>query len=722
MITTNTTGASLSATFNSRIQASFQDDTQSPSDEVLFCRKVSGTWYNRNVTPLWVGMGDIEKGMADQPGVSEGTEVNFSFSNAPITVLRAAYNGGTELWVEDRTFGQVFTLAVGDWICVSDFDNSEVRRITEVYPTIIRISRGLFKTYKAGAQIRFFFAAHPTKDILGPTDAYSGWLLVKAGYDDATLTEHIYSYMGRLNAGQSLPDDTVVLTAQDRVQELVEYEFADDIEFDDRGVATVPKPNSTNTGDGEIESVRYHSGKLPDKLTTETWTLTYVNAHQVYSGVTYDTSGWTLSGSVSGTIDSGDDLPNGDPTTRFLPTGNIEAGEVGERTWVIDDALTDIGWGTTIREGRKQFADGDTFRLMTQASGVVAAVNGGDYTTNKIDTVNLADLRVSSVVDYLFTDKIPLTHENPETATVTALWNNKSDVAARGQDQYSWIRGRFEKGTKAILVIDHALKTIQGWMTTSADDHIRVYIDSPFILNSPTNLTLSADVDNPDRTRNVLEVQPEPLAIERVKNRVTFAYDTNDTNKEYTTPDSEASDSQSEFGIKPLVIRTESLDEISLSTRFLANRTSIRSTANRILRKLKYPRRRFTLLCHPNTLLLELGDTPWLYARNVQFSGRRIWVTRFRQNLFTRVIQIEAQDAQHLRGKWFKFADGATPSIASRWSEDGFIGSVGDERFLIIGKETLQLDGIGNNDGDYDAELGTPDQWDNFVEDNFKIW
>src|SRR3990167_8413486 len=107
MITKNTTGAALSGAYQTRMAQSWLDPTKSPEDVILFCRKVAGTWYTRDVSLLWTGMTDIEKSLAAQYGVSEGTEASFSFSNAPLTTLSSAYIGGTTLSVCGRPYGYV---------------------------------------------------------------------------------------------------------------------------------------------------------------------------------------------------------------------------------------------------------------------------------------------------------------------------------------------------------------------------------------------------------------------------------------------------------------------------------------------------------------------------------------------------------------------------------------------------------------------------------------
>ena len=698
MIATDTAGGALSAAFTTRMQASFLDVSLTPEDVILFCRKVSGTWYTRDVTGLWVGMGDIEKRLAHQYGVSEGTEAEFTFSNAPRYTLSSAYSSGTTLNVYDYVADALYwDVQANDWIMISDYDHTEYRRVTAFGGSTISISEALDYGYaKDDTEIRFLFAIEPTADRLDPDDLYNGWIAVKAGFVD--MSEWIWVFQGKVTRGQVSSQDTLTLIARDRVKELVEYEMTARVEFDDRGVASVPEPHPGNQGSGTISDITYNPGKLPDLLTTEAWDMTY-QASETFE----------VEGSSTGVVGSAN-----------------PQGETGQRTWTIEE-LANYGFEVTITEGAVPFAAGDQFRFWSRASGSVAVIPGSDGsfpTANPIDSSGLADLHPSSVVEYVLNELLEWEHENPETGTATDLLDATllATVQARSQDYFCELRGAFDAGAHAIDIIDDALKPVLGWIYSTEDDHIGIQLYSPFMLNSPTSFDLSHDVDNSARTLNVLSVASEPMDVEAVRNRVVFRYDVGDSNKEVEQVDS---DSETAYGSRSLVIRGEDFTDYDLSSRFLVTENIAKAAANRILRRYKDPVQRFTLRVHPNALLLELGDTPMLYARDVQFSARRLWVVGLRKNLFTRTVTIEAENGAHIDGKYFKWRDSvapADPTGSAIWDSTGFIGSEGEERIFIWSDATIALDVRGDNDGVYDAKLGKPDAWGNYVEESFIWW
>ena len=94
----------------------------------------------------------------------------------------------------------------------------------------------------------------------------------------------------------------------------------------------------------------------------------------------------------------------------------------------------------------------------------------------------------------------------------------------------------------------------------------------------------------------------------------------------------------------------------------------------------------------------------------------RLLITTLRKNLKTRIVGVETESAIHLDGKFAVFEDASDRPIANRWNATGFIGVEGEERIGI------QLDVVGNNNGTYNARLGNPDDWENYVEDNYIYW
>ncbi len=705
MISTDTDGTALSAinsdvyagvTLEDRFSSAFLDSTNAPTLQIYFCRYISGSWTTRDVTGLVTQMSDIEKRLASQYGVSEGMECTFTFANTPRTTLSQAYTTGTTLNLntyQDASLNN-FDLAAGDWIAISDYDNTEYRRVAAYAAdgSTITIGEALDEDYAADeTEIRFAWAITAnTQDRLDADDHFNGWLLVLAGFED--FTEQIYVFQGKVTGGQLSAQQTVTLTCRDRVKELVDYELTDRVEFDDRGVCTVPKPNSGNTGTGTISDIEYLPGKNPDVIATGAWTLTYSAANDR----------WDASGYAN-------------------VTGEKSTGDRPDRRWAVN-ALDTYGWAVSVEEGDVVFADGDTFKFWSQASGTVCAVDGGDYSASTIDTTNLSYLYPSYIVEYVVRYLLNWDHKRPDKGTSGVLMDSTTltNVRARAQDYFCELRGTFDAGMRAIDIVDDALKPVLGWIYSTEDDHIAIQYYSPYMLASPTSFTLSHDSEHADRSLNVMGLTSNAMRTEKVRNRIKFHYGTWQESK---THEEEDSNSQTEYGARTLLIRGEDQTDYVLSTRFDVTENVIGAACRRILRRTKDPVRSFGIRCHPNMLLAELGDTPWLYARDVQYSAKRIWVTGLRKNLLTQTVELIAEEATHLNGKFFKWRNsGSDPTGSAIWDSTGFIGNAGEERIFVWSDTSLQLDTLGNANAAYNARLGKPDQWGSYVEDAFIWW
>lgn len=708
--------------FLDRIDEPFLTESLKFDNIVLFCRKISGSWVTRDVSPLWSGQTEIEKSIARDYGVSSGTETEFTFSNIPLTQLTANYSSGTTLTVEPRitVFGGTaigFELAANDWISISDWDTTEYRRVSSVVKnadgliTTINITEALDSNYMLkDTKIRFVFAIETSKNRLDNEDFYEGLIRVKSGFPD--LNEYIVSFQGQVVGSTIAEDDGIMLTCRDRLQEAIEFELDGRVEFDDRGVASPPTAASTNDGNGEATDIEYLPGKLPNVIITEAVTATYQSDSVDHLGESFDTSGWDVVGTVSGTISSLDTLPNEIATDRWLSSG-----EVGERRWNID-CLDDCGWSFSIKEGDALFENNDTFRFFTNASGTIVVVKGEGYTT-PLDTSGLTSLNPSFIIEYLFKDLLAWTTPNPETDTEGVVMNAANLTTVRGlsQDFRTELRGHFEEGTRAIEVVDDALRIAGGWAFTNERNEIGLFYYSPYAVDDLTTFNLSADADNDARIRNVFAIQSEPFQIASIRNRVVFEYDLSDTRKEIEKEDST---SITDRGKRSVIVRGEDYNEYRLTSRFGTRKRIVENASIRVLRRTKDALRVFTLTAHPNALRSEIGDIPFLYSRTMQFQGR-VLIIGLRKNMMTGLVEITCEEATHLNGKFAKVYDISVPK-ATIWDATGFIGSLGEERFAMANDPTLKLDVIGNNNAAYDQRLGTPDQFGNYVEDPFIVW
>ena len=738
MIDTNSSGTSLSSAYQNRIAKLFLDATRKPKLVFLLAREFSTVWTTRDISELFVQAGDIESAIARQYGVSRGSEADFSFSNLPLMTLSANYTSGTTLTVERRVTTLAgeqlfFELEANDWIEISGDDNTEYRRVTTVNKTndditSLVISRELDFDYNADeTEIRFVYVRNNTADLLTPDDFCNGTLKTKLEFDDSEVSqEAIDIYQGTLIGCREDESELMTITCHSRLQELVEYELEWRVEFSDQGIVSPPTESgwngegTANTGTGIATDITYPVGKRPViPYETEVWTLTYTTDSLFYNDIHYDISGWALSGSVTGAVPSNQDLPDTTTTNLYLATRtrlpDDPPFELKGRNWPIN--LLDLhGFRFSVDEGEEPFVDGDTFKFYSRAAGTIAVLEGKGYNSNPIKT-GPSYLNPSYIIDYVVNDLLDWVHDNVETSISTNLITSDSLTAIRGnmRDQLAELRGWFPAGSRAIDIIDDALVILGGWMFSTEDDHLAITLYDGSILDSPEGFDLSGNYDDTSRTYNVITQSATPRDEDSIRNRIKLAYNVAEREKTVETVDPASAVA---FGRRTLIKRAEDYTEQPLNTRFDVAEHIAQNTIDRILKRHETALDIFDLQLVPNAFLFQLADTPQYFSK-IYGMAERIWITQLRKDLNTLTAKVKGERATHIKGKYCVAQDSPPRTASEIWDSTGFVGVAGEERLAYAADTTDQLDVLGNNDGDYDANLGTPDQWGNFVEDEF---
>ena len=731
MIENGNTGNILSSIFTSRFQQKALDETIGPRDLIYFARKVDGRWTRRNVTNMFVNATPISKRIADDYGTSKGTEVSLVFDNSPFPVI----------YPINQTDGKILRMAVqfhpnvpltlsvnfpigGDWIEISDYNNIEHRKIVGIVPISdtddslynIELSTPLDNEYDVDfMEIRYVFAiAESTKTRLDTSDYYNGYIQMNLGFQDQS--EYVTLYQGEVTGGSRDPNNTVTLTTQDRVKSLIETQITGRFEVDDRGVASVPTPkgwrnqnnrkatsnqfnisdilNAPNSGTGKISDITYSDDKLNEITLDDEWSVTFNSQSET----------WHVWGANYGS----------DNTSGYKGIGGI-----GSRVWTINETETH-GWSFTIDEGHVPFEHGDQFVFYTKpyVDGMCHIVKGHGYEDSPISTLGEKYLNPSYIIDFFVNDVIGIKHEkiNVFSGDETNLLVGLDGIRETDLDFRTELRGSFEEGTSAIQVIDDALRAVNGWMYSTHDDHLSVFIYSPFAFGDYSESEIHTDYDHPRtsiRYPNAANPQIEPRVVDSVKNQIVFNYANGSVFVEDT-------DSQDNFGFFKLDIRGEDLITHSIQSRYEMSENTARNASYRALQRFKDPIFRGTFVGMPGLLLLEIGDIPIVYSRESQFVNKPFWVTGVEIDFVNLIITITGELATQISGK-FGFAHGSDTPIASKiWDSTGFIGEQGEERLAFVADDDEQLALFAGADT-YSPRVGKPDRWGNFVTDAFIV-
>ena len=739
MITLNSEGTELSSGVQNRLRSRVLNEDNGPRDQVIFARKLPSlvnvnqeVWIQRDVTSMFFNAEPISKSIADNYGTSKGCEVSVVFDNTPVPMasFENIVNGRVESFTVNTD--PLMRFDAGDWVEISDYNNVEHRRIDLIDVrndyTTMRLSETLDHEYDlAYTEIRFLFAIHNNKRRLDTYDLYNGFLQMNLGFEGES--DYVTLFQGELIGGARDPNNTVTLTLQDRVKSLVETQLDARFEVDDRGVASVPtakgwngeitsKPSVSgvfgadeirdipNVGTGEISDVIYSEGKVRDIEWDNEWTFTY------HAG----TDSWYWQGNQL--------LTNSDGGFGTLDIEGIQpTGPPGLKVWEIDQS-DNLGWSVTITEGDIPFESGDQFVFYTRkyTEDMCHIVRGHGFAASPILTLDQRYLNPSYVIDILLTQVLGLRHENIVTGTSSTLLNNLDVIRQLDIDFRTELRGIFSGGTSVIQVIDDALRTINGWLYSSNDDHLRIFCYSPFAFGDYDNLEISTDYDAPDpRSKvtypNAADPQVEPRLTDSVRNQIFFSH----AGGQVFVDDP---DSQDQFGKFKLDVRGEDLITHQISSEYEITNNTARNAAHRAIHRFKNPIFRATFMGMPEMLLLEIGDIPRLFAREVQFVDQPFWVTGLSIDYTSMVVRIVGELATQIEGKFGRAHSDSTPEAGDIWGDAGFIGEEGDERlaYLANDSESIQLDGIRYpNNNVYDQRAGIPDRWGNYVEDPFVV-
>ena len=750
MITNNSLGNPLGNSFIfSHLYRQVLREENGPVEQIIFARKIKTgddrfDWVRRDISDIFVNATPIVKSIASNYGTSSGAEVELVFDNTPIPVLRSLLRvkGRISRFLIQKD--KQFTFRVGDWIQISDYENIEYRRIQNIIEdgmfTQILINASLDHDYDINStEIRFVFARTlSVQNRLETPDFYNGWIQMNLGFADSG--EYMTIFQGEIVGGAIDPNNTVTLTAQDKVKSLVETQLTARFEVDDRGVASVPtacgyngeetkKPVSTqifgseanddntvidgpNIGNGEISDVNYSDDKFNEINIDQVWSFTYrksANTFHAWGSRVIPGQGDSARGGI--TTGQGRSIRD-----RFESTGTV-----GEQAWTID--ASDIyGWSVTITEGDLPFEHGDQFVMFTHkpVDGRVYVVPGRGFAESPILEYDERYLNPSYVVESLLKDVLLLTHENislpnpPENDLLT----NLDAIRQLDVDFRTELRGIFTEGTSAIQVIDDALRCVNGWMYSTHDDHLSLFYYSPFSFGDYDNFDIVADFDShrsSSRYPNAANPQVQPRMVDSIKNQVVFSHAKGSVFIEDT-------DSQENFGRFKLDVRGEDLITHQISTGFEISDDTARNASYRALQRYKNPIFRGSVTGIPSTLLLEIGDIPMMFAREVQFVNKPFWVTGIEVDFTALTVTITGELATQIEGKYgIAHPDNDTQAI-DLWDNTGFIGDVGEERLAFLADDDAQLDNIRwPFDFSYQAREGIPDRWGNYVEDAFIV-
>ena len=741
MITKNSAGTPLGNAFifNSMYRRVLNED-ESPIEQIYFARKITSNgetnWVRRNVSSMFVDSSPITKTIAGNYGTSTGTDVELVFDNTPLPVLYSVLtiNNKIRSFVVKNDPRVMFVR--GDWIEISDYENVEYRRIVSVVPIEdnkylrIEISIPLDNDYIINnTEMRFAFVKTLfNKDRLESSDFFNGWIQMNLGF--ANRGDFITLFQGEIIGGARDPNNTITLTAHDRVKSLVETQLSARFEVDDRGVASVPTAcgwngeetkklvstqvfgntgveDGPNVGTGEISDISYSDNKFNEISVDQTWSFTY----QAKRNTFHEWGSRIVSGQGDkelGTLSS----------TGYAPEGNT-----GNQTWTIN--LTDeYGWSVTISEGDIPFEDGDQFAMYTHKyiEGRSFIVKGRGFEETPVLQVESKHLTPSYVIESLITEVLDLKHENFGSPDITALETNLlvglEEIRQLDSDFRTELRGFFEEGTSAIEIIDDALRCVNGWMYSTHDDHLRLFYYTPFAYHKYTNFEIVSDFDSHrsgSRYPNAADPQSEPRMVDSIKNQMVFTHSTGRIFIEDT-------DSQENFGKFKLDVRGEDLITHDISTGFEITNNTARNAGYRALNRYKDPIFRGSFVGMPSTLLLEIGDIPIVYARDVRFVAQPLWVTGIEVDYTNLTTKITGEIATQVSGKYGEAHPDDDVQSTDLWSADGYIGDDEQERLAFLAHDEQQLDAIKwPHDNTYQPRVGKPDRWDNYVEDAFIV-
>ena len=298
----------------------------------------------------------------------------------------------------------------------------------------------------------------------------------------------------------------------------------------------------------------------------------------------------------------------------------------------------------------------------------------------------------------------------------TDLLVNVQELRRLDLDFRTELRGMFSEGTAAIQVIDDALRSVNGWLYSTHDDHLSIFYYSPFSFGDYDTSQIHTDFDNPRATSrypNAANPQIEPRVVDSVKNQFSFSY----ANGEVFIDDA---DSQENFGRFKLDVRGEDLITHSISSGYEMSENTARNAAYRALHRYKNPIFRGSFTGLPDLLLLEIGDIPIVYSREAQFVDKPFWVTGLEVDFVNLTVIVTGELATQIVGKFGIAHEDSDPSASEIWDITGFIGSVGEERLVFVGDEDEQLVILAGST-DYLPRIGKPDRWGNYVADAFVV-
>ena len=732
MITSDNVGADLSALFRNRFQEKALDKERGPKDLIYFARKVDDRWIKRDVTHMFVNATPISKRIADDYGTSKGTEVSLVFDSSPFPVIYPIEQvDGKILRMAVQLQPNIpivpsvnYAIDIDDWIEISDYNNIEHRKISTITPinrtddTLynVSLSEPLDNEYDVDfMEVRYVFAlAENAKTRLDTSDFYNGYIQMNLGFQDQS--QYVTLYQGEVTGGSRDPNNTVTLTTQDRVKSLIETQITGRFEVDDRGVASVPTPkgwrdqnnrkptsnqfdasdipNAPNSGSGKINDITYSDDKINEVSLDEEWSVTYDS----------DSDSWHVWGVVYGA----------DNTSGYSSTGGI-----GSRIWDVDETERH-GWSFSVEEGNIPFEHGDQFVFYTKAyaEDMCHIVKGHGYDDTPISTLGEEYLNPSYIIDFFVNDVIEVKHEKVTISDgdETNLLVGLDSIRTTDLDFRTELRGSFKEGVSAIQVIDDALRAVNGWMYSTHDDHLAVFIYSPFALGDYSESQIHTDYDHPrtsSRYPNAADPQVEARVVDSVKNQMSFSY----ANGSVFVEDP---DSQSNFGVFKLDIRGEDLITHSISSGYEMSENTARNASHRALQRFKDPIFRGTFVGLPDLLLLEIGDIPIVYSRESQFVNRPFWVTGVEIDFVALTIKLTGELATQISGKFGVAHEGDTPNAIEIWESTGFIGDQGEERLAFVADDDNQLAIFAVLDT-YTPRVGKPDRWGNYVADAFIV-
>ena len=746
MIENDSLGNELINTFKSQFQNKALDVDRGPKEQIYFARKIGSSWIKRDMTDMFFQSTPIAKSIAQNYGTSSGAEIELVFDNTPFPVIYPIQNDANGQLISfavafdpyiTHEEGQ-YPIRAGDWIEVSDYNNIEQRRIQQITPiddtndTLynVRLSQFLDNEYDVDyMEIRYVFAiTDANKRRLDTFDLYNGFVQMNLGFNDKS--SYVTLYQGEITGGNRDPNKTVTLTTQDRVKSLVETQIADRFEVDDRGIASVltPRgwnnentrknvidtvfdisdiPNSPNVGTGKADDISYANNKIDEIELDDQWVITF---HRT-------TQRWYVRGENYGSV--GTSVVDPDDPDERIAAGYGHSGIFGDRIWTIDES-ENLGWSVSINEGNIPFSHGDQFVFYTKKfiDDMCHIVKGRGFANSPIETLDLKYLNPSYIIEYFVKDILGITHEkiNIVGGGETDIFTNLQDIRRLDLDFRTELRGLFAEGTSAIQVIDDALRAVNGWLYSTHDDHLSVFFYTPFLLGDYDTTQIHTDYSHPrlsSRYPNAANPQTEPRVVDSVKNQMFFRYAGGDVFVDDP-------DSQENFGTFKLDVRGEDLITHQISSGYEMSENTARNAAYRALQRYKNPIFRGTFIGILDLLLLEIGDIPIVYSREVQFVNKPFWVTGLEIDFVNLTVTITGELATQIVGKFGIAHEDDTPESNEIWNDTGFIGDRGEERLVFIADDDEELALFAGLDT-YSPRVGKPDRWGNFVTESFSV-